>query len=71
MTQKCDKTIDAFGKLMSAEQIKAVLKERGWNQKEVAEYWGVSKNWIYLLIKNDNGQRSVRDDCAFIGLPNK
>ena len=71
MTQKCDKTIDAFGALMSAERIKAVLKERGWNQKEVAEYWGVSKNWIYLLIKNDNGQRSVRDDCAFMGLPYK
>lgn len=68
---KCDKTVDAFSSVMDAKQIKGIIKERGWNQKQIAEYWGVSANWIFLLIKNQNGERSVRDDCAFVGLPKK
>lgn len=66
-----NKTIDGFSPLLDAKQIKGIIKDLGWNQKQVAEYWGVSPNWIYLLIKNENGQRSVRDDCAFRGLPKK
>ena len=67
--ERCDKTIDAFASVMDAKQIKAIIKERGWNQKKIAGYWGMSENWISLLVKNGNGQRSVRDDCAFMGLP--
>jgi len=66
-----NKTIDSFSPLLDAKQIKEIIKERGWTQKAIAEYWGVSPNWVYLLIKNENGQRSVRDDCAFRGLPKK
>jgi len=70
-TVRCDQTIDAFSLVMDEKQIKAIIKEKGWTQKEIAEYWGVSANWITLLIKNRDGQRSVRDDCAFRGLPKK
>jgi hypothetical protein len=67
---KQDKAINAIS-VMDAKEIKAIIKKRGWTQKEIAKYWGVTPNWIYLLIKNENGQRSVRDDCAFRGLPCK
>ena len=65
------KTVDAFSSVMDSKQIKGIIKERGWNQKQIAEYWGVSENWIYLLIKNEGSERSVRDDCAFVGLPKR
>jgi len=54
--------------LMTSGQIKKLLKERGWTQKMVAEYWGVTSSWINMLV-NDKDKRSVRDDCAFRGLP--
>lgn len=66
-----NKTIDGFSPLLDAKQIKEIIKERGWNQKQIAEYWGVSSNWISMLIQNKDGERSVRDDCAFRGLPKK
>jgi plasmid maintenance system antidote protein VapI len=69
--EKCDETGDMFGAVLDAKQVKEIIKSLGWNQKEVAEYWGVSANWIFLLIKNSNGERGVRDDCAFRGLPKK
>jgi len=69
--ERCDKTQDIFSGVMDAKQIKALIKERGWNQKQIAEYWDMSENWISLLVKNDDGQRSIRDDCAFMGLPPK
>jgi hypothetical protein len=64
-------TIDAFGELMDATQVKAVIKDRGWNSKEVAAYWGMTEGWLSKLVQNKNGERSVRDDCAFRGLPRK
>jgi predicted XRE-type DNA-binding protein len=69
--ERCDKTIDAFDQLLDEKQVKETIKELGWNQKQIAEYWGVSRNWISSLIKNKNGERGLRDDCAFRGLPRK
>ncbi len=71
MTNRCDQTGDIFGALLDEKQLKAVIKERGWNQKQIAEYWGYSAKWISALIKNKNDERSRRDDCAFMGLPKK
>ena len=56
---------------MSREEIKATLKSKGWTQLELADYWNVTPGWIFTLIRNDAGQRGVRDDCAFRGLANK
>lgn len=61
----------SISEVLSAKEIKEIIKAKGWSQKEIAEYWGVTENWIYLLIKNSGAQRSVRDDCAFRGLPDK
>jgi DNA-binding XRE family transcriptional regulator len=66
-----NKTIDGLSPVLDTKEIKKIIKELGWTQVEIAEYWGVSRNWVYLLIKNEHGQRSVRDDCAFRGLPKK
>ena len=71
MSKACENTGDMFSPLMDSKQIKETIKALGWNQKEIAEYWGVSQNWITSLIRNNNGQRSLRDDCAFRGLPAK
>lgn len=68
---RCKETIDAFSPLLDSKQVKDLIKERGWSQKDIAEYWGMSQNWISTLIKNEGGQRGVRDDCAFMGLPRK
>jgi predicted XRE-type DNA-binding protein len=71
MSKACENTGDMFSPLMDSKQIKETIKALGWNQKEIAAYWGVSQNWISTLVKNANGQRSARDDCAFRGLPKK
>jgi predicted transcriptional regulator len=65
------KTTDAFGDLMDESQIKAILKERGWTQKEVAKYFGRRPEWVSRLIKNNDGSRGRMHDCMFNGLPKK
>jgi len=62
---------DAFRTLFDESEIKALIKARGWSQKDIAEYWGMTPKWVSALIKNKNGERTHRDDCAFRGLPNK
>lgn len=69
--KRCDKTMDAFDQLLDEQQIKNRIKEQGWNQKQIAEYWGMSPKWVSALIKNKKGERTLRDDCAFMGLPKK
>ena len=64
-------TTDAFGVLMDIKQVKAIIKEKGWNQKEIASYWGFTPKHISALVLNKNGLRGLRDDCAFLGLPCK
>ena len=71
MVKYCDQTDDFFNPLLDAKQIKSIIKELGWNQKEIAAYWGFHENHISRLILNKNGERSLRDDCAFRGLPRK
>lgn len=57
--------------LLDASRIKAIIKNLGWTSKEVAAYWGMTEGWLSKLVQNKNGERSVRDDCAFRGLPRK
>lgn len=68
---RCDQTIDAFGLVMDEKQVRETIKSLGWNQKEIAEYWNVSAKSVCALVKNKNGERNPRDDCAFRGLPPK
>ena len=56
---------------MDASQVKAIIKEKGWNQKGIAEYWGMSKDWVSRLVLNKHGERHRMHDCAFQGLPKK
>jgi DNA-binding Xre family transcriptional regulator len=56
---------------MTPEQVKQAIKDKRWNQKDVADLWGISLADLKRLIKNENNQRTVRDDCAFNGLPKK
>lgn len=71
MNYRCDKTQDIFGDLMTPAQIKAILKEKGWTQVAVAEYWDTSKDYISELVTNRTGKRKRWHDCAFGGLPRK
>ncbi len=71
MAKRCDQTVDAFGLVMDSNQIKATYQELGWNQKDIAEYWGMSRTWVNKLVMNANGERTIRDDCAFRGLPKR
>lgn len=71
MAKTCDKTTDLFETLLDGKQLKAIIKGKGWTQKEVAEYWGFTEKWVSQLITNNKGQRSRRDDCAFEGLPQR
>lgn len=64
-------TIDAFGELMDEFQIKAMLKDKGWTQKEVGKYFGRREEWVSRLIKNKDGSRGRMHDCMFRGLPVK
>ena len=70
-SNRCNDTADIFGQLLDAKQVKEIIKGLGWNQKEIAEYWGMTTVWLSNLVQNKNGERSVRDDCAFRGLPRK
>ena len=58
-------------RVMNETQVKEILRALGWTQKEIAEYWGVTQVWLNRLVKNRNGERKLRDDCAFRGLPQK
>ncbi len=69
--EKCSETPDMFGELMDSMQIKSIIKDYGWTSKEVAEYWGMTEGWLSKLVQNKKNERSVRDDCAFRGLPRK
>ncbi|MEY8201144.1 MAG: hypothetical protein RPS47_18045 [Colwellia sp.] len=70
-TERCKGTADIFGQVLDAKQVKEIIGGLGWSQKEIAEYWGMSTVWISNLVQNKNGERSIRDDCAFRGLPRK
>jgi len=54
---------------LTQDQIKSLLKKKGWTQKGVAECWGYSERWISELIKNT--ERRIMYDHAFLGLPDK
>ena len=57
--------------LLDEHEIKAMIKQKGWTQRDIAKYWGISKTWVNELIKNRNGERGIRHDCAFRGLPDR
>lgn len=71
MAERCQHTQDIFGALMTADQIKRILKEKGWTQREAAEYLGLTKDWFCRVVNNRKGERRQLHDCAILGLPRK
>lgn len=69
--EKCRDTPDMFGELMDETQIKSMIKDKGWTQKEIAKYFGRREEWVSRLIKNKDGSRGRMHDCMFKGLPEK
>jgi len=51
------------------QQIKKLVKDRGWVMVDVAARWGVSVTWMSRLV-NDR-ERSQHYDDAFTGLPQR
>jgi transcriptional regulator with XRE-family HTH domain len=60
-----------FSNVMDPSQIKALIKERGWTQREVALYFDVRHEWLNRIINNAGGVRGEKHDCMFRGLPQK
>lgn len=52
---------------MTLEEIKDVLKEKGWSNKALAARWGYSEVWVSKIINNRD--RDIQWEDAFRGLP--
>lgn len=57
------------GAKLTTTAIKALLKEKNWTMKEVAERWNRSETWMSKVV-NDADRDSYWED-AFRGLPSK
>lgn len=52
------------------EEIKALLKERGWSMVDLAARWEISSAWLSTLINKTEGDRRPKMyEDAFRGLP--
>ena len=54
---------------LNAEEIKLILKEKGWTQREVGERWNLSERRISQIVTQDERKQYYTD--AFKGLPAK
>jgi hypothetical protein len=55
---------------LNAQEIKAILKSKGWTNVDLAARWGHSETWISQLI-NDPHKRPPAYDDAILGLPHR
>lgn len=55
---------------LSAVDIKAIVKERGWSFVDLAARWGVSVTWMSRLVNSPHTRPAMYDD-AFRGLPTR
>lgn len=58
-------------KLLSPECIQGLLRDKGWQQRDVATYFNRREEWVSRIINNSNNCRSVMHDCMFLGLPDR
>lgn len=54
---------------MTAKDIKALAKARGWQMQEIAELWGIKKTRMSQIIHDQS--RKGYYDFAFLGLPDR
>lgn len=54
---------------MTPQDIKILLLQKGWTQKELAERWGKSYRYINSVVNNPNRDQLWND--ALNGLPEK
>ena len=52
---------------LTAENVKKMIKEKGWNNKMLAARWGCSEVWVSKIINDEN--RKVQWNDAINGLP--
>ena len=55
---------------LSATEIKALIKQKGWTFVDVAARWGVSVTWMSRLVNQPLCRPPVYED-AFRGLPHR
>lgn len=55
---------------LSAVEIKALLKAKGWSSVDLAARWGVSVTWMSRLVNHPHARPTMYDD-AFRGLPQR
>ena len=53
---------------MTADEIKQLLRERGWSMVELAARWEISITWISRLVNKPASRPAMYED-AFRGLP--
>lgn len=55
---------------MTASQVKAVMRERGWRMLDLAARWNLSPAWMSKLINHPGVRTPIYED-AFRGLPER
>lgn len=53
---------------LTPDEIKRLVKDKGWKMVDVAARWGLSQTWLSLLTNNPS-KRLPHFDDAFRGLP--
>ena len=53
--------------VMTPDEVKELLRRKGWTNKALARWWDFSEEYISRMI--NSAERKRRDDDAFRGLP--
>ncbi|MBN3729349.1 hypothetical protein [Burkholderia sp. Tr-20390] len=56
-----------MGRQLSPDEMRAVIRAKGWSHAELAKYWEISTVYLSRLI--NNGQRRIHWNDAVEGLP--
>lgn len=55
---------------MTRDDVKGIIRERGWTSVDLAARWGISVTWMSRLINQPHSRPAMYDD-AFKGLPSR
>lgn len=55
---------------MSPDQVKRIIRERGWTSVDLAARWEISVTWMSRLVNQPHSRPAMYED-AFNGLPSR
>lgn len=55
---------------MAPDQVKRIIRERGWTFVDLAARWGISVTWMSRLVNKPRSRPAMYED-AFSGLPTR